>query len=60
MTTTKQIRAHVVWSVFALTLAFHATSAVEAAPEGQLVWAVPFSLSPALFDPAEHQEASRR
>jgi peptide/nickel transport system substrate-binding protein len=28
---------------------------VEAAPEGQIVWAAPFSIFPTLFDPAEYQ-----
>jgi peptide/nickel transport system substrate-binding protein len=28
---------------------------VEAAPEGQIVWAAPFSMSPAFFDPADYQ-----
>ena len=28
---------------------------VEAAPEGQIVWAAPFSISPTFFDPAEYQ-----
>src|SRR5262245_23156797 len=28
---------------------------VEAAPEGQIVWAAPFSISPAFFDPADYQ-----
>ena len=27
----------------------------EAAPEGQIAWAAPFSISPTLFDPAEYQ-----
>ena len=28
---------------------------VEAAPEGQITWAAPFSISPTFFDPAEYQ-----
>ena len=28
---------------------------VEAAPEGQIAWAAPFSISPTFFDPAEYQ-----
>jgi peptide/nickel transport system substrate-binding protein len=28
---------------------------VEAAPDGQITWAAPFSMSPAFFDPAEYQ-----
>src|SRR6266567_3671492 len=28
---------------------------VQAAPEGQITWAAPFSMSPAFFDPAEYQ-----
>ena len=30
-------------------------TAVEAAPEGQIAWAAPFSISPTFFDPAEYQ-----
>jgi peptide/nickel transport system substrate-binding protein len=39
--------------VIALFLSFAAASAVVAAPEGQLTWAVHVSLAPAWFDPAE-------
>ena len=28
---------------------------VDAAPEGQIVWAAPFSIAPTLFDPADYQ-----
>ena len=38
-----------------LLLLLPAGVGVEAAPEGQIIWAAPFSLSPTLFDPAEYQ-----
>jgi len=38
-----------------LTLLLPAAAAVEAAPEGQIVWAAPFSMAPTFFDPAEYQ-----
>jgi peptide/nickel transport system substrate-binding protein len=37
------------------TLLVSASVRLEAAPEGQIVWAAPFSISPTLFDPAEYQ-----
>src|SRR5262245_54557618 len=37
----------------AAILAFHAPPVAEAAPEGEMTWAVHVSLAPAWFDPAE-------
>ena len=49
------IQAWAAAGVLALTLAVGAAAEVDAAPDGQLAWAAPFSISPALFDPGEHQ-----
>jgi peptide/nickel transport system substrate-binding protein len=42
-------------AVLTLTLWLPAGPGLEAAPEGQITWAVPFSIFPTLFDPAEYQ-----
>src|SRR5712692_7801993 len=43
------------FGLLTLTLLLSARTGVEAAPEGQITWAAPFSISPTLFDPAEYQ-----
>jgi len=48
-------RALLPCALLALTLLLRAAAGVEAAPEGQITWAAPFSISPTLFDPAEYQ-----
>ena len=40
-------------TLLALLLVISASSAASAAPEGQMTWAVHFSLAPTFFDPAE-------
>jgi peptide/nickel transport system substrate-binding protein len=39
----------------ALTFTLLVPIGAEAAPEGQMTWGVPFSIAPALFDPADYQ-----
>jgi peptide/nickel transport system substrate-binding protein len=46
-------RALIACAVLTLTLLL--STAAEPAPDGQLTWAVPFSIAPALFDPADYQ-----
>src|SRR5437588_2140367 len=48
-------RTLISFGLLTLTLLLSAETGVEAAPEGQIIWAAPFSLSPTLFDPAEYQ-----
>ena len=38
-----------------LTLTLLMSTGAEPGPEGQMTWAVPFSIAPALFDPADYQ-----
>jgi peptide/nickel transport system substrate-binding protein len=38
-----------------LTLTLLTSTGAEPGPEGQMTWAVPFSIAPALFDPADYQ-----
>jgi peptide/nickel transport system substrate-binding protein len=42
-------------AVLILVLLLPMGAGVEAAPEGQIAWAAPFSILPTLFDPAEYQ-----
>src|SRR5713101_5157131 len=48
-------RTLISFGLLTLTLLLLAETGVEAAPEGQITWAAPFSISPTLFDPAEYQ-----
>ena len=38
-----------------LTVILLISAGAESRPEGQMTWAVPFSIAPALFDPADYQ-----
>ena len=40
---------------YAVALMLLVPAGAEPAPEGQMTWAVPFSITPALFDPADYQ-----
>jgi peptide/nickel transport system substrate-binding protein len=46
-------RTVIAYAVLAWTLLVPAGA--EPSPEGQMTWAVPFSIAPALFDPADYQ-----
>jgi peptide/nickel transport system substrate-binding protein len=55
-TTARTVRLAVLSAMLASGLLIGlARSRAEAAPEGQVVWAAPFSLAPTFFDPGEHQ-----
>jgi peptide/nickel transport system substrate-binding protein len=49
------LRGLIVCALLTLSLPLLAGAGVAAAPEGQITWAAPLSLSPTLFDPAEYQ-----
>jgi peptide/nickel transport system substrate-binding protein len=48
-------RGHVLIAYAVLTLTLLRPVGAEPAPDGQMTWAVPFSITPALFDPADYQ-----
>src|SRR5262245_29973807 len=55
MTRDGTVRNLIQGPLLALALALTAGAASAAAPDGQLTWAVPISVSPALADPADYQ-----
>ena len=51
----RNARALIPCALLTVALLLPAGAELEAAPDGQIIWAVPFSIAPTLFDPAEYQ-----